>query len=438
MLFRDIGNYLHQGFFRLLFSMKLEIIGQRELSGEIKISGAKNSALPAMAASLLTGELLLENIPIVEDIKSMALLIEGLGGKIKIQKKKNRIEINNENLKTVEAPYEYVKKMRASILVLGPLLTRFGEARVAYPGGCKIGARPVDLHIENLKRMGAEIKVEHGTIIAKAKDGLKGARLNFEKVSVTGTENIIMAAVLAEGETIIENAAKEPEVTDLANLLIKMGAKIEGAGTDLIRIKGVKELHPVKYSIIPDRIETGTYLIIGSLIGRELHIFNTIPEHVRSIVLKLNEAGIFLEEGKDFFTVKRAKKILPVDIETQPFPGFPTDMQAQFMVLLTQAEGRSIIRDTIFPGRFHHVDELLRLGANIKKLGNGEVSVMGKTELSGAEVLATDLRASASLVIAALIANGKTIIHDIYHLERGYEKLSEKIKKVGGKIKKVK
>lgn len=417
--------------------MKLEIIGQRELSGEIKISGAKNSALPAMASSLLTEELVLENIPIVEDIRSMALLIKGLGGKVNISQRKNRVSINNKNLNTLEAPYEYVKKMRASILVLGPLLSRFGEARVAYPGGCKIGARPVDLHIENLKKMGAEINIEHGTIIATAKNKLKGNRLNFEKVSVTGTENIMMAAVLAEGETIIENAAKEPEVTDLANLLIQMGAKIEGAGTDLIKIKGVKKLHPVKYKIIPDRIEAGTYLIIGALIAKELNITNIIPEHVRSIVLKLEEAGIFLKEGKSFFTVKRADLIKPVDIETQPFPGFPTDMQAQFMVLLTQANGRSIIRDTIFPGRFHHVDELLRLGANIKKIGNGEVSIMGKTELSGAEVLATDLRASASLVIAALIATGKTTIHDIYHLERGYEKLAEKLKKVGAKIKKV-
>ncbi len=417
--------------------MKLEIVGQNILKGEIKISGAKNSALPAMAASLLTDELFLNNIPMVEDIRSMSLLIKGLGGEIEINEEHNKIYLNTKNLNSLEAPYEYVKKMRASILVLGPLLTKYGEVRVAYPGGCKIGARPVDLHIENLKRMGAEIKVEHGTIIARVKNRLKGTRLNFEKVSVTGTENILMAAVLADGETIIENAAKEPEVTDLANLLIKMGAKIEGAGSDLIRVEGVKKLYPVEYKIIPDRIETGTYLIIGSLIGKELYIFNIIPEHVRSIILKLNEAGIFPEEGNDYFRVKMINKINPVDIETQPFPGFPTDMQAQFMVLLTQAEGRSIIRDTIFPGRFHHVDELLRLGANIKKLGNGEVSVMGKTELSGAEVLATDLRASASLVIAALIANGKTIIHDIYHLERGYEKLAEKIESAGGKIKKI-
>ncbi len=416
--------------------MKLEVIGQNELEGEIRISGAKNSALPAMAASLLTDEILLKNIPIVEDIKSMTLLIKGLGGEITIDEKNNLIRLNNKKLSSLEAPYEYVKKMRASILVLGPLLTRYGEVRVAYPGGCKIGARPVDLHIENLRRMGAEIRVEHGTIIAKVKRRLKGTRLNFEKVSVTGTENILMAAVLAEGETVIENAAKEPEVTDLANLLIKMGAKIEGAGTDIIKVKGVKKLHPVEYSIIPDRIETGTYLIIGSLIAKNLRISNVIPEHVRSIILKLNEAGVFPKEGSDYYMVRRSEKINPVDIETQPFPGFPTDMQAQFMVLLTQAEGRSIIRDTIFPGRFHHVDELLRLGANIKKLGNGEVSVMGKTELSGAEVLATDLRASASLVIAALIANGKTIIHDIYHLERGYEKLAEKLKKVGGNINK--
>jgi UDP-N-acetylglucosamine 1-carboxyvinyltransferase len=412
--------------------MKLKIKGQKTLGGEIEISGAKNSALPVMAASLLTKELYLKNIPFVQDIFSMKKLIEGLGGNIEINKN-NELFINTASLKSLEAPYDYVKQMRASILVLGPLIAKYGEVRVAYPGGCKIGARPVDLHLENLKKMGAEIKVEHGTIIAKS-SRLSAANISFEKVSVTGTENIMMAAVLAKGTTIIENAAKEPEVVDLANLLKKMGARIEGEGSDTIEIIGVEKLHPVEYRIIPDRIEAGTYLIIGGLMSSGLIIKNIRIDHIKNIISKIEETGIKLKIKKDFIKVRRIKRLNPIDIETQPFPGFPTDMQAQFMVMLTQSEGRSIVRDTIFPGRFHHVDELLRLGANIKKIGNGEVSVIGKTELSGAEVVATDLRASASLVIAGLIASGETIINDIFHLERGYERFVEKLQNIGSKI----
>ncbi len=412
--------------------MKLKIKGQKILGGEVEISGAKNSALPVMAASLLTEELYLKNIPFVQDIFSMKKLIEGLGGHIEINKN-NELFINTASIASLEAPYDYVKQMRASILVLGPLIAKYGEVRVAYPGGCKIGARPVDLHLENLKKMGAEIKVEHGTIVAKA-SRLSAANISFEKVSVTGTENIMMAAVLAKGTTVIENAAKEPEVVDLANLLKKMGAKIKGDGSDTIEIIGVDTLHPVEYGIIPDRIEAGTYLIIGGLISSGLTIKNIRIDHIKNIISKLEEAGICLKIKKDFIKVKKIKKLNPIDIETQPFPGFPTDMQAQFMVMLTQAEGRSIVRDTIFPGRFHHVDELLRLGANIKKIGNGEVSIVGKTELSGAEVIATDLRASASLVIAGLIASGETIINDIFHLERGYERFVEKLQNIGSKI----
>ncbi len=412
--------------------MRLKITGQKILNGEVDISGAKNSALPVMASSLLTDELYLKNIPFVQDIFSMKKLIEGLGGKIEINKN-NEMLINTKSLKSLEAPYDYVKQMRASILVLGPLLTKYGEVRVAYPGGCKIGARPVDLHIENLVKMGADITLEHGIIIAKASH-LKGTNINFEKVSVTGTENIMMAAVLSKGTTIIENAAKEPEVVDLANLLKKMGAKIEGEGSDTIKIEGVEKLHSVEYRIIPDRIEAGTYLIIGALISSGLTVKNVKIEHIKNIISKLEEAGVKLKIKKDYLKVKRIKKIKPIDIETQPFPGFPTDMQAQMMVMLTQANGRSIVRDTIFPGRFHHVDELLRLGANIKKIGNGEVSVIGKTKLSGAEVIATDLRASASLVIAGLIASGETIINDIFHLERGYERFAEKLQNIGSII----
>jgi len=416
--------------------MRLKIEGQKNLNGEVKISGAKNSALPAIAASLLTNEIKLKNIPFVQDILSMKELLNALGSKLEIDDKNNTLFIKNKSISSLEAPYECVKRMRASILILGPLLAKFGEVRVAYPGGCKIGPRPVDLHLENLKKMGAEIEVKHGTIIAKAKK-LNGANIIFDKVTVTGTENIIMAATLAKGTTVIENAAKEPEVLDLIKLLKKMKAKIKGEGTDTIRIKGVKKLKPVEYSIIPDRIEAGTYLIIGALIANHLIIKNLNTYHIKNIISKLEETGIRFKKKSNYIEVMKKDKLKPVDVETQPFPGFPTDMQAQFMVMLTQAEGRSIVKDTIFPGRFHHMDELLRLGADIKKLGNGEVSIRGKTPLSGAEVTATDLRASASLVIAGLIASGTTIINDIFHLERGYENFVDKIKNIGGNIEKI-
>ncbi len=418
--------------------MKLRIKGKKALSGEVEISGAKNSALPLLASSIIIKNLKLRNIPLVKDVYSMIDLLKEIGAKINVNKKSKEVTIEAGNIEKQEAPYEYVKRMRASILVLGPLLSRFGEAEVAHPGGCNIGPRPVDLHIKALKQMGAEIKIEHGIIKAKAKK-LKGAEINFEKVTVTGTENIMMAGVLAEGETIINNAAKEPEVVDLAVALKKAGAKIEGERTGRIVIKGVKSLKPIEHKIIPDRIEAGTYFVIGGLLSKDsLKIKNIIPEHIKSTLDKGREAGIKFNIENHTLRVFKSKKINPIIIETLPYPGFPTDMQAQFAVLLTQANGNSIIKDTIFPARFLYVDELLRMGAEIKKIAEGEVIVSGKKELSGTEVTATDLRASASLVIAGLIAEGETIINEIEHLRRGYEDLVKKIKNLNGEIEYIK
>ncbi len=414
--------------------MKLKIFGKQPLKGEVTISGAKNSALPLLASSIIIDELELSNVPFVKDIYSMIELLTDMGVKVNISENEKKVYLNAKGIYKNEAPYEYVKKMRASILVLGPLLAKYGEAQVAHPGGCNIGPRPVDLHIKALMEMGAEISIEHGIIKAKAKR-LHGAEINFEKVTVTGTENIMMAAVLAEGETIINNSAKEPEVVDLAKALKKAGAEIYGEGTDQIIVKGKTSLNPINHSIIPDRIEAGTYFLIGALLGEDKITINSIvPEHIKSILKKGYEAGIKYKLYDNKIEVFKAEELNPIIVETSPYPGFPTDMQAQFVALLTQANGNSIVKDTIFPARFLYVDELLRMGAEIKKIAEGEVIVSGKKELSGTEVNATDLRASASLVIAGLIADGETIINDIEHLERGYEDLVLKIKNLNGKI----
>ncbi len=414
--------------------MKLKISGKHPLKGEVTISGAKNSALPLLSSSIIIDELELSNIPFVKDIYSMIELLTDMGVKVNINENEKKVYLNAKGIYKNEAPYEYVKKMRASILVLGPLLAKYGEAQVAHPGGCNIGPRPVDLHIKALKEMGAEISIEHGIIKAKAKK-LHGAEINFEKVTVTGTENIMMAAVLAEGETIINNSAKEPEVVDLAKALKKAGAEIYGEGTDQIIVKGKTSLNPIHHSIIPDRIEAGTYFLIGALLGEnKITINSIIPEHIKSILKKGYEIGIKYNLYENKIEVFKAEELNPIIVETAPYPGFPTDMQAQFVALLTQANGNSIVKDTIFPARFLYVDELLRMGAEIKKIAEGEVIVSGKKELSGTEVNATDLRASASLVIAGLIADGETIINDIEHLERGYEDLVLKIKNLNGKI----
>jgi UDP-N-acetylglucosamine 1-carboxyvinyltransferase len=415
---------------------KIWIKGGRALHGRVKISGAKNAALPAIAASLLTeDEITLMNVPLVQDVFTILTLIEELGGRYEL--KSHEISLKVENIKSFEAPYNLVKTMRASILVLGPLLARYGKAVVALPGGCAIGSRPIDLHIHGLEKLGANLKLEHGYIKAKAKR-LKGTEIEFSKVTVTGTENLIMAACLAKGETVLRNCAKEPEVVDLCNLLINMGAKIEGAGTDTIRIQGVELLKGTTHYVIPDRIEAGTFIIAGALTGGEIIIDNVYPQHLEAVIEKIKFAGINIEEiDNHTLKVKRDSEIRPQDVTTSPYPGFPTDMQAQFMVLMTQANGISIITETIFDRRFLHVNELLRLGAIIEVIGDKAI-VRGKTTLSGAEVIATDLRASASLVLAGLIAKGETLVTQIHHLDRGYENIEKKLAQLGAQIKRIK
>ncbi|MCP2619621.1 UDP-N-acetylglucosamine 1-carboxyvinyltransferase, partial [Candidatus Aminicenantes bacterium AC-335-K20] len=386
--------------------------------------------------SLLTHEeIILKNVPLVQDVFTMLTLIKELGGRYKLND--HEISIKVENIQSFEAPYELVKTMRASILVLGPLLARYGEAVVALPGGCAIGSRPIDLHMQGLEKLGAKLKLEHGYIKAKAKK-LKGTEIEFSKVTVTGTENLIMAACLAKGETVLKNCAKEPEVVDLCNLLISMGAKIEGVGTDTVRIRGVEELKGTTHYVIPDRIEAGTFLVAGGLIGDEIIIENVYPHHLDAVIEKIRFAGINIEKiDSKTLKVNGNSNIRSQDVTTSPYPGFPTDMQAQFMVLMTQANGISIITETIFDRRFLHVNELLRLGADIRVIGDKAI-VKGGTPLSGAEVVATDLRASASLVLAGLIADGETVVSQIHHLDRGYERIEEKLAQLGAKIKRIK
>lgn len=406
------------------------------LKGEVTISGAKNAVLPAIAACLLTPEKVqLTNVPLVKDVQTMLTLMSELGADFKLNKKSLDLEVRT--IRSAQAPYKLVRAMRASILVLGPLVARKGKAVVALPGGCAIGTRPVDLHISGLQKLGANITIEHGYIVAEAKK-LRGAEIEFEKKTVTGTENLVMAACLAKGETVLKNCALEPEVSSLCELLVKMGAKIDGIGEETIRIKGVDELGGAQHRIIPDRIEAGTFMVAAALTRGDLILKEVEPTHLETIIDKLTISGAKVEKlGRKSLRVIGSEEIKPQDVTTAPYPGFPTDMQAQFMVLMTQASGTSIITETIFDRRFAHANELIRLGADIEVQGDKAI-VRGKTPLSGAEVVATDLRASASLVLAGLIATGQTTINDIEHLDRGYEKIEEKLKALGVKIERLK
>ncbi len=414
---------------------KIEIEGGVRLSGEVLISGAKNAALPIMAASILgSGENLIYNIPHLRDISTMGKLLAHLG--MGYHQENEEVILQSDNITSIEAPYDFVKTMRASVLVLGPLLARTGEAKVSLPGGCAIGARPINLHTMGLGKMGAEITLTEGYIHAKAKR-LKGATIYFDMPTVTGTENLMMAATLADGETLLENAACEPEVVDLANALISMGANIQGAGTGIVRINGVSSLRPLDYRIIPDRIETGTFLAGAAITGGDLKIKSCSPEHVESIINKLRETGTVITSEGDTLHVKGPDKPAAEDIKTMPYPGFPTDMQAQFMALMTVAEGTSLITENIFENRFMHVAELRRMGADIRVEGS-TASVKGVKSLKGAPVMATDLRASASLVVAGLAAQGTTIIERVYHIDRGYQGIEEKLRLLGAKVRRVK
>jgi UDP-N-acetylglucosamine 1-carboxyvinyltransferase len=417
---------------------KIRILGDQslQLKGKVRISGSKNAVLPAIVASLLTEERLsLQNIPRVKDVFTTLTLMEELGAAYEL--KGNSLSIRSKKILSPEASYELVRSMRASILVLGPLLARYGRASVALPGGCAIGSRPIDLHIAGMQRLGASITLEHGYITAEA-SRLRGAEIEFEKKTVGGTENLLMAATLAQGETVLRNCAQEPEVVALAELLAEMGARIDGIGEEVVRIRGVKELGGAKHEIIPDRIEAGTFLVAGALARGDITLVNVNPGHLTAVVEKLRVSGARIEEvDPRTLRVIGSAEIKPQDVTTSPYPGFPTDMQAQFMVLMTQASGTSIITETIFDRRFSHVNELLRLGANIEVLGD-KAMVRGKTPLSGAEVMATDLRASASLILAGMIAGGETVINDLEHLDRGYEKLEDKLKRLGVSIERLK
>jgi len=415
---------------------KLIITGGKPLKGDVRIAGAKNAALPILAATLLAdGKMTVCNVPHLHDITTTMELLGHMGVELVVDEKLC-IEVDAAPIKHFHAPYELVKTMRASILVLGPLLARFGQAEVSLPGGCAIGSRPVNLHIEGLRAMGADIEVEGGYIRAKA-DRLKGAHLNLDVVTVTGTENLMMAAALADGETIIENAAREPEVVDLALCLNKMGAKVEGAGTDTIRIQGVEKLTGCQYRVLPDRIETGTYLVAAAITGGSIRIRDTAPNLVESIISKLREAGADIEVGEDWITLDmKGNRPRSVDIHTAPYPAFPTDMQAQFTALNTVAEGVGTITETVFENRFMHVQEMQRMGANIKLEGNTAICA-GTDRLTGAPVMATDLRASASLVLTGLVAEGETTVDRIYHIDRGYENIEEKLSGLGAQIRRV-
>ena len=414
---------------------KLLIQGGRALSGEVAISGAKNAALPILCASLLSAEpLRLTNIPYLNDISTMLRLQADMGVGVTMDGVDGLV-LDGSGLNNPVASYEMVKTMRASILVLGPLLARCGEARVSLPGGCAIGARPVDQHIKGLQAMGAEIRVEQGYVHARA-TRLKGARICTDMVTVTGTENLMMAACLAAGETIIENAAREPEVVDLANCLVSMGARISGAGTDVIRIQGVDRLHGATHAIMPDRIETGTYLCAAAATGGDIRLVRTSSAYLDTVVDKLMDAGCEIAVERDAIRLQAPPRLKAVSLRTAPYPAFPTDMQAQFMAINTVAEGVATIRETIFENRFMHANELARLGADIQIEGSNAI-VRGVERLEGATVMATDLRASASLVIAGLVAHGETLIDRIYHLDRGYERIEEKLAKLGALVKRI-
>jgi len=410
------------------------IEGGKRLTGEVTISGAKNAALPILCAALLAeGVSTFDNVPALKDVSTMGQLLTRLGAKT--EGSDGTLTVDATSLTGDEAPYDLVKTMRASVLVLGPLVARHGKAKVSLPGGCAIGARPINLHLMGLEKMGAKVEIEHGYVVATAKR-LKGAKIYLDIPTVTGTENLMMAASLAEGMTIIENAACEPEITDLANCINAMGGRVVGAGTDRVRIEGVKKLSPAKYSVMPDRIETGTYLIAGAITEGDVTVKKCCPEHSEALLQKLKETGMDIERGADWLRIRAYKRPKSVDVKTLPYPGFPTDMQAQFMALMCVSEGLSVINETVFENRFMHIAELRRMGADIKVQGNMAV-VAGVKHLLGAPVMATDLRASASLILAGLAAKGTTELSRVYHIDRGYEKVEEKLIGIGARIKRV-
>ncbi|MEK6665800.1 MAG: UDP-N-acetylglucosamine 1-carboxyvinyltransferase [candidate division NC10 bacterium] len=414
---------------------RLEIEGGVPLRGAVSASSAKNAALPALAAALLTTEpVVLENLPVLADVTTISQLLERLGAEFAVERD-GATRVRVARVKSHEAPYELVSTMRASVLVLGPLLARTGVARVALPGGCAIGLRPIDLHLKGLQRLGADIGIENGYVEARS-SRLKGCRITLDLVTVTGTENLMMAAALAEGTTVIENAAREPEVVDLARLLQAMGAAIEGAGTERVEIVGVSELGGCRHRIIPDRIETGTLLVAGAITGGDVTVTNAVPRHLSALLAKLEEAGAVLDVGEDRIRCRGPERPRPADVITSPFPGFPTDMQAQLMTLLGLADGLSRITETIFENRFMHAAELNRMGARIE-IDGATALVRGVPHYQGAPVMATDLRASASLVLAGLAARGRTEVSRVYHLDRGYERLEAKLQALGGRVRRV-
>lgn len=415
------------------------IRGGKPLHGKVEISGAKNSALPCLAATLLTGETVtLHNVPYVKDLITQRRLLEDLGATVLTPELRTH-KVNAKNVQVFEAPYDLVKTMRASVLALGPLLARFGQAKVSLPGGCAIGTRPIDLHLKAFEQLGATVSLESGDVIARAPNGrLRGADVEFEKVTVTGTENVMMAAALAKGKTVIRNAALEPEIEDLAELLNKMGARIKGAGTPTVEIEGVESLGGAEHTIIPDRIETGTFIVAAAITGGELEIKGCRPDHIKAVIAKLGEAGVEIEELNPSTLLVRhgSNGIVASDVTTEPHPKFPTDMQAQYMAMMTQAEGVSTVTETIFENRFMHASELIRMGADIHISGNKAV-IRGRSKLTGAPVIASDLRASASLVLAALCASGETLIDRVYHIDRGYEAIVRKLGSVGAEIERI-
>jgi len=414
---------------------KIIIEGGNPLIGKVEISGSKNAVLPILAATLLTGgKNVITGVPGVRDVSTMVHLLEDLGAGIEYFEG-DRIEIDTSLVANHEAPYDLVRTMRASCLVLGPLLARLGQAKVSLPGGCAIGARPIDLHLKGLEALGAEIRLEQGYVEGKV-NRLKGTRFYFDTVTVTGTANLMMAAVLAEGETVLENVAKEPEVVFLADVLNRAGAKIEGQGTDILIIQGVSSLRPIECRILPDRVEAGTYMIAAAITGGNIEVLNCVPQHVETLTLKLLEAGVTVEAESKSLRVRSSGKVRGVNVKTQPYPGFPTDFQAQFMALMAVAEGQSVITETVFENRFMHAAELRRMGADITLEGHTAV-VKGVPGLSGAPVMATDLRASASLVLAGLAAHGESVISRVYHLDRGYESIEEKLSQLGANIRRV-
>ena len=415
---------------------KLEVIGGARLSGEVRISGAKNAALPILAASLLAEKpVVLENVPSLNDVTTTVRLLRRIGLDIDFNGH-SRIGVTPSKIERFEAPYDLVKTMRASVLVLGPLLGRYGRADVSLPGGCAIGARPVNLHVAGLRALGADIGIENGNIRARA-SRLRGARIVLDTVTVTGTENLMMAAALAKGESVIENAAREPEIVDLAEFLVRLGAVIEGAGTNTIHIQGVDNLGGARHTVLPDRIESGTYLVAGAITGGRIRINRTRPNHLDAVIAKLVEAGAFIRSGADWIALDmQGERPRAVDLRTSPYPGFPTDMQAQFCALNAIATGAGVITETVFENRFTHALELQRMGADLSVEGNTVIS-RGVADLTGAPVMATDLRASASLVLAGLAASGRTVIDRIYHIDRGYERIEEKLSQLGGRIRRL-